>query len=460
MGAVDSSTLPLALTFLGATGTVTGSKYLLDTGRVQVLLDCGLFQGFKQLRLRNWQELPISTRALDAVVLTHAHIDHSGYLPVLARAGYRGAVYCTPSTAALCRILLPDAGRLQELDAEYANKKGYSRHHPALPLYTADDATRALELLRPVEFDERFALPGGLHATFTRAGHILGAASVCVEASGSRVLFSGDLGRSEDLLMNPPAPRPDAETVVMESTYGDRLHDQVDPTNALGEAIGRTIARGGTVLIPAFSVGRTQAILVLLHRLRAAGRLPNVPLYVDSPMAIAVTELYARRARDHRLDRATFEPAFAAAEYARETEDSKAIDRREQPSIVISASGMATGGRIVHHLKRFAPQHENMIVLAGYQAAGTRGAALAAGASQLKIHGEYVPVRAEVALLESLSAHADQRELLAWLGSGAPPRQIFLVHGEPAAADTLRVKIREQLGWESVVPDYRDTVHL
>ncbi len=452
--------LPLALTFLGATGTVTGSKHLLDNGRVQVLVDCGLFQGFKQLRLRNWQELPISSRALDAVVLTHAHIDHSGYLPVLARSGYRGAVYCTPATAALCRILLPDAARLQELDAEYANKKGYSRHHPALPLYTADDAMGALELLRPVEFGERFKLPGGLHATFTRAGHILGAASVCVEVDETRVLFSGDLGRSEDLLMDPPQARPDADVVVMESTYGDRLHDPTDPARALGEAVARTIARGGTVLIPAFSVGRTQAILVLLDRLRAAGRLPKVPIYVDSPMAIAVTELYARHAEDHHLDRATLAAAFGSAEYTRESEASRAIDRREEPSIVISASGMATGGRVVHHLKRFAPQHENTIVLVGYQAAGTRGAALAAGASQLKIHGEYVPVRAEVAILESLSAHADQRELLAWLGAGARPRQIFLVHGEPAAADTLRLKIREQLGWDSIVPDYRDTAQL
>ena len=451
---------PLSLTFLGATGTVTGSKYLLDDGRVQVLVDCGLFQGFKQLRLRNWETLPVTVRALDAVVLTHAHVDHSGYLPVLARAGYRGAVYCTPSTAALCRILLPDAGRLQELDAQYANKKGYSRHHPALPLYTSEDATRALELLRPVEFGERFKLPGGQYATFTRAGHILGAASVCVEADGSRVLFSGDLGRNEDLLMDPPETRPDADVVVMESTYGDRLHADIDPAQALGDAIGRTIARGGTVLIPAFSVGRTQAILVLLHRLRAAGRLPVVPIYVDSPMAIAVTELYARRAGDHRLDPATLEAAFSAAEYTRESEASKAIDRREGPSIVIAASGMATGGRIVHHLKRFAPQHENMIVLAGYQAAGTRGAALAAGTSQLKIHGQYVPVRAEVAHIDSMSAHADQRELLAWLGKGARPRQLFLVHGEPAAADNLRLKIHEQLGWESVIPEYRDTVLL
>jgi metallo-beta-lactamase family protein len=449
---------PLSLTFLGATGTVTGSKFLLDDGRVQVLIDCGLFQGFKQLRLRNWQPLPLAASAIDAVVLTHAHIDHSGHLPVLARAGYRGAVYCTPSTAALCRLLLPDAARLLELDAAYANHKGYSKHRPALPLYTVADAEQALELLQPVDFGERFALPGGRRASFTRAGHILGAASVCVEAHGLRVLFSGDLGRGGDILMDPPEPRPDADVVVMESTYGDRLHDPVDPTDALGDAVRRTAARGGTVLIPAFSVGRTQALLVLLHRLRAAGRIPEIPIHIDSPMAIAATGLYARHAADHRLDPATCAAAFALPRYAREVGESQALDRPAGPQIVISASGMATGGRVVHHLKRFAPGPEHLILLAGYQAAGTRGAALAAGAKEIKIHGRYVPVRAEVAALASLSAHADQRELLAWLAAGPRPRRLFLVHGEPGPADALRLAIRERLGWDAEVPDYRDTV--
>lgn len=454
------SDTPLSLTFLGATGTVTGSKYLLDDGRTQVLVDCGLFQGFKQLRLRNWQALPLPARSLDAIVLTHAHIDHSGYLPLLARTGYRGAVYCTPSTAALCRILLPDAGRLQEHDAEYANKKGYSKHHPALPLYTEADAVRALELLRPVEFGERFKLPGGQHASFRRAGHILGAASLCVEADGRRVLFSGDLGRSEDVMMAPPEPRAEADVVVMESTYGDRLHDPGDPAQALGEVVRRTAARGGTVLIPAFSVGRTQALLVLLHRLREAGEIPRVPILVDSPMAITTTELYERRSQDHRLDPAVCSAAFACAGYAREVEESKAIDRREDPLVVISASGMATGGRVVHHLKHFAPNPANTILLAGFQAAGTRGAALAGGAAAIKIHGQYVPVRAEVARIDSLSAHADQRELLAWLGAGPRPREIYLVHGEPEARDALRLKISEQLGWECNIPDYRETASL
>jgi len=457
---VMSMAKPLTLSFLGATGTVTGSKHLLDDGRVQILVDCGLFQGYKQLRLRNWQELPLPARALDAILLTHAHVDHSGYLPVLARAGYRGAVYCTPATAALCDILLPDAAHLQELDAGYANRHGFSRHRPALPLYTAADARCALELLRPVEFGERFALPGGLHARFTRAGHILGAACVTVEGGGQTVLFSGDLGRDHDEIMAPPEPRPPADVVVMEATYGDRLHDLTDPADGLGEAIRRTVARGGKVLIPAFSVGRTQALLVLLHRLRVAGRIPEVPIVVDSPMATSVTGLYARHPRDHRLDAATCREAFDGARYTRDVTASQEIDRRGGPCVVISASGMATGGRVVHHLKSFAPDPANMILLVGFQAGGTRGAALAAGATQIKIHGQFVPVRAEVARLDNLSAHADQRELIAWLGAGPRPRQIFLVHGEPAGLDALRVAIREQLGWEATVPDYRDTADL
>jgi metallo-beta-lactamase family protein len=448
------------LTFLGAAGTVTGSKHLVDVGRAQILVDCGLFQGFKPLRLRNWAPLPLQLRELDAVLLTHAHIDHSGYLPILARDGFRGAVYCTHATAALCRLLLPDAAHLQELDATYANRKGYSRHHPALPLYTAEDAERALGLLRVVDFDERFTLPGGLHATFTRAGHILGAASVCVETGGARVLFSGDLGRDDDVLMARPARRPDADVVVMESTYGDRLHPAQDAAEALAEVITRTVSRGGSVIVPAFAVGRTQALLVLLQRLREAGKIPCVPVVIDSPMAIATTEIYMRHAHDHRLTASECEAAFSMPIYVRDAEGSKALDRDDEPKILLSASGMATGGRVVHHLKHFAPDPRHTILLAGYQAGGTRGAALAGGAKQIKIHGQYVPVHAEVAQLDSLSAHADQRELLAWLAAGARPRQVYLVHGELASADALRLRIDETLGWTCEVPMHRDTVAL
>lgn len=449
-----------SLTFLGATGTVTGSKHLIDTGGAQVLVDCGLFQGFKALRLRNWQPLPLPVRHLDAVVLTHAHLDHSGYLPRLAHEGFRGPVYCTKSTATLCRLLLPDAAYLQELDAEYANRRGFSKHHPALPLFTQEDAERALSLLREVDFGDRTGLPGGLHATLTRAGHLLGAGSVRVEVGDQRVLFSGDLGRDDDILMDPPEPRPDADIVVLESTYGDRRHPAEDPDEALAAVIRRTVARGGSVIVPAFAVGRIQALLVILDRLARSGKIPDVPIFVDSPMASAATEIYQRRARDHRLERAVWEPAFARPTYVQSVDDSKAIDRRSDPIILLSASGMATGGRVVHHLKRFAQEAEHTILFAGFQAAGTRGAALVAGAPQIKIHGGYVPVRAEVVQLEALSAHADQAELVAWLGRGNKPRRIFLVHGEPQAADALRLKIQEELGWTAEVPDYRDVVEL
>lgn len=449
-----------SLTFLGATGTVTGSKHLLDTGDAQVLVDCGLFQGFKALRLRNWQHLPLPVRQLDAVVLTHAHLDHSGYLPRLVHEGFRGPVYCTRSTAALCRLLLPDAAYLQELDAEYANRRGFSRHHPALPLFTQEDATRALSLLREVDFGDRVDLPGHMRATMSRAGHLLGAASIRVEVGGRSLVFSGDLGRDDDILMDPPEPRPDADIVVLESTYGDRLHPAGDPDEALAAVIRRTVERGGSVVVPAFAVGRIQALLVILERLVSSGRIPDVPIFLDSPMASAATEIYQRRARDHRLDHATCAAAFARPTYVQSVDDSKALDRRREPMILLSASGMATGGRVVHHLKQFAPDANNTILFAGFQAAGTRGAALVGGAREIKIHGAYVPVRAEVVQLDTLSAHADQTELIAWLGKGKRPERIFLVHGEPQATDTLRLKIQEQLGWTAEVPDYRDSIAL
>ena len=451
----------LTLTFLGGTGTVTGSKYLLDDGRSQLLVDCGLFQGFKQLRLRNWAPLPLAPAALEAVVLTHAHLDHSGALPLLVRGGFRGRVYCTRSTAALCKILLPDSGHLQELDAEYANRKGFSKHHPALPLYTVEDAERALHRLRPVDFGEPFDLPGGFEARFTRAGHILGAASVRLARDGlPSVVFSGDLGRDHDLMMRPPEPRPAADYVVLESTYGDRRHGDGDPGDVLADVVRRTVARGGTVLIPAFAVGRTQALLVLQHRLRERGKIPDVPVFIDSPMAIAATELYEDGGRDHRLSPETARSAMRIATCVETADASKALDRRDAPAILLSASGMATGGRVVHHLKHLLPDPRHTVLLAGFQAAGTRGAALVAGAPQIKIHGQYIPVRAEVVHLDLLSAHADRDELLAWLASGPPPRRVFITHGEPAAADALRHAIEERLRWPCAVPDYRDSLDL
>ena len=448
----------LELTFLGANGTVTGSKHLLTAGRSRVLVDCGLFQGYKQLRLRNWSDPPV--REPDAIVLTHAHLDHSGYLPRMVRAGFRGPVYCTSATAGLCGLLLPDSAFLQEQDAAFANKKGFSKHQPAEPLYTVDDAEAALELLRIVDFGVRFDLPGGLTGSFTRAGHILGAGSLLVDDGARKVLFSGDIGREQDLMMAPPQPRPQADVVVMESTYGGRQHDGDDPAEALVAVIKRAVARGGSVIIPAFAVGRTQALLLLLYQLRRANKLPDVPIFVDSPMAIAATGLYAAHPADHRLNPELCAAAFAVAEYVRDAEGSKKLDQRGEPAIIISAAGMATGGRVVHHLKRYAPDPNSAIVLAGFQAGGTRGAALADGVDKLKIHGRYVPVNAEVVQLDMLSAHADQDELLGWLEHGDAPRCTFLVHGEPAASDALRHDIEEQLRWNVRVPDYRETVDI
>jgi len=448
----------LELTFLGGTGSITGARYLLDSRECGVLVDCGLYKGFKNLRRRNHSPLP--TRRLDAIVLTHAHLDHSGHLPRVVRDGYRGPIYCTPGTAALCGLLLPDSAATQLHDAAFANKKGYGKHHPAEPLYTAEDVARTLDMLRPVEFGERFGLPDGLHGKFTRSGHILGAASLCVDDGARRVLFSGDLGREQDIMMAPPEPRPPADVVVLESTYGGRQHDGDDPAEVVADLIRRTAARGGTVLIPAFAVGRTQALLVLLYQLRRARKIPEIPIFVDSPMATSTIDIHAAHAKDHRLSRETCEAAFAIAEYVRDVDASHALDKRSEPAIIIASAGMATSGRILHHLKRFAPDPNSAILLAGQLASGTRGGALAAGADTLKIHGRHVQVSAEVAHLDMLSAHADQEELLGWLEHGDAPRHTYLVHGEPSASDALRHTIEEQLRWPVSVPDYRDTIDI
>lgn len=451
----------MRLRFLGAAGCVTGSRTLVEHEGRRVLVDAGLFQGVKALRLRNWQPLEVDAASLDAVVLTHAHLDHSGFLPRLVRLGFRGAVHCTGPTRDLCGVLLPDSARLMVEEAAHANRHGWSRHHPALPLFDEDDARRALERLQAQPFERDFAPVPGLQARFTRAGHILGAASVRLEAGGRSVLFSGDLGRSDDLLLPAPAAPPASDTVVVESTYGDRRHPEGDPLDALADAVARTAARGGLVLVPAFAVARAQALLLGLARLKSAHRIPDLPVFLDSPMAAGVTDLYRRWHAEHRIDEAECASLGRVATVVDSVEASKRLNDQRFPAVIVAGSGMATGGRIVFHLAAHAGDPRNTVLLAGFQAPGTRGAALAAGARTLRIHGRDIAVRAEVVQLEGLSAHADAEGLIAWLAAlPRPPRRVLVNHGEPVAADALRQAIERRLGWPAEVAGEREAVEV
>lgn len=451
----------MKLTFLGGAGTVTGSKYLLEAKGRRMLVDCGLFQGYKQLRLKNWAAPPFNPREVDAVVLTHAHIDHSGYVPLLVKRGFHRKVYCTPATLELCRIMLPDSGFLQEEEAKFANRHGYSRHSPALPLYTMEDAEASLEFFHTQKPGGVFVPAPGVEASFTHAGHILGASSVQVKAGDATILFSGDIGRAHDPLMKAPEPPPASDYLVVESTYGDRVHPPNDIEGELGPILRTACARGATIVMPSFAVGRAQLLLLLIARLKAKGAIPDAPVYLDSPMAIDVTELYRVFTAEHRL---SWEEAAAMGRmvrFVRTVDESKALDQREGPQIIVSASGMATGGRVIHHLKVFAPDPKNLILLAGFQAGGTRGAALAGGARSVRIHGQDVPVNAQVIQLNSMSAHADSNELIAWMKQmPRPPKETFVTHGEPVSSDALRVRIERELGWKASVPEYRDAVEL
>lgn len=443
----------LSLTSLGGAGTVTGSKHLLRHGDTKLLIDCGLFQGLKNLRELNWEPLPLDPGSLDGVILTHAHLDHSGYLPRLVRDGYRGPIYASAATCDVAALILRDSAQLQEKDAEYANRKGFSRHAVAEPLYRSRDADRAIAALWPTPLHQPYALPGDASLLLRRAGHILGAASAQIDIGGRRIVFSGDLGRYDDPVLHDPESAPTADYIVIESTYGDRVHEDADPIAMLGDIIERTARRGGTVVIPAFAVGRAQSLIYYLWRLREVGRLRNIPAYLDSPMAASATQLLHTHASEHKLKNSEYEAACQAIAYVQDVEESKQLSANRYPKVIIAASGMATGGRVLHHIAAFAPDHRNTILFSGFQAAGTRGRKLLNGDREVKIHGHWVPVKAEIAELPMLSAHADSNELMRWLsGFQQAPKRVFIVHGEAGAADALRVRIERELGWHACVP--------
>lgn len=453
-GSAAPAPAPATLTFLGAAGTVTGSKHLLEAGPARLLLDCGLFQGLKDLRERNWAAPPVDPSRLSAVLLSHAHIDHSGYLPRLCRDGFRGPVFCTPGTADLLRVMLPDAAHLQEEEADFANRHGTSRHRPALPLFTVDDAERALARLEPVAFDTPFAPAPGVQARFVNAGHILGAAFVECRLGGRLVVFSGDLGRYGVPIMRDPDPAREADVLLVESTYGDRLHAPDEQSETLAAAVRRAAAQGGWLLIPAFAVGRSQEILYDLRALEEAGRIPALPVYLDSPMAIQATAAYAGHPEEHDADLSRLialgKRPFCPRRFrlSRTVEDSKRLNDLAGPGIIIAGSGMATGGRILHHLRRLLPLESTTVLFVGYQAAGTRGRLLREGAREVKMLGEMVPVRARIMASDAYSAHADRGEILRWLeGFARPPRMTWVVHGEPEAAQALERAIAVELGW-------------
>lgn len=448
-----SDNRPARLRFLGGARTVTGSKYLLSFHSKQVLVDCGQFQGLKELRLKNWDRFPIDPKSIDALILTHAHIDHSGLIPKLIKEGFRGKIFCTPATLALCRILLPDAGHLQEEEANFLARKKLSKHDPPLPLFTKAEAETALEYFVAKDFDQDFEVATGISVRFRYAGHILGAASAIVRVGNSTVAFSGDVGRLNDPILRDPAPLPSVDYLVVESTYGNRRHKSFDPLLELEEVVKEAAKKGGVILIPAFAVGRAQTLMYFLSVLKRMDRIPNIPMYLNSPMATSAQHVFHEFRALHKLSEQECDDTCAVVHYVKSVEESKALNLKKGPMLIISASGMATGGRVLHHLKAFAPDPRSTIVLAGYQAVGSRGRALRDGAKEVKIHGGLVPIRAEVRSLENLSAHADFEEILEWLGKSEPrPKKAFVTHGEVEAAEAMKQHIVDKFGWNCVVP--------
>ncbi|HEY4949707.1 MAG TPA: MBL fold metallo-hydrolase [Candidatus Acidoferrales bacterium] len=460
------------ITFLGAAGTVTGSKYLIEAGGKRLLVDCGLFQGSKELQQRNWNPLTVDPATIDWVLLTHAHIDHTGYLPRLVAAGYRGLAYADAATHELCNLLLPDSARLQEEDALFAERKGYSSHKQPLPLYTVAQAQQALARFQEIPREDAFTIGPEFSVRTHDAGHILGSTwlelTITENSKKTLVVFSGDIGRYDQPILNDPEAPSRADFLLCESTYGDREHGTASVSDELADMINRVAKRGGVVVIPSFAVGRTQTLMYYLRELDDAQRIPKLPVYVDSPMAISVTDIYARHHEDHDLDFTKLEQQgdrdplnLHDVHMTRTVEDSKAINNVTSPCIIISASGMATGGRVLHHLAKRLPDSRSAVLLVGYQAAATLGRALQDGAQFVRIHGQEVPVRAEIVVLDQLSAHAGRSELLRWLsGFTSPPRQTFLVHGEPSGLEGLRAGIASRFHWPVIVPAYLQSFDL
>jgi metallo-beta-lactamase family protein len=445
--------------FWGATETVTGSKTLVTHENKSVLIDCGLFQGYKKLRLKNWEALPFKPQDLEAVICTHAHLDHSGALPLLTQQGFKGKIYCTPGTAELLKVLLFDSAKIQEEDARYANKKGFSKHKPAKPLYTGDDVEEVMKRIQVIPFFKETEIINGLKVQLYPAGHIIGSSVVVLDDGRHRICFSGDLGRLSDDVMNPPHPLPDCDSLVLESTYGNRVHSREHPEKELAKMILETFDRGGEVLVPAFAVGRTQKVIYHIITLMNHGIIPKVPVYMDSPMGINASEIFCHYHKEHHLSSQSCELIFDKTILARSQQESMNIATTRNPKIVISSSGMATGGRVLHHLKRVLVDKRNSVIFTGFQAGGTRGAKLVAGEPTVKIHGDFIPVNASIHNVDSMSAHADSSELIAWVSAAkSKPKTIFLNHGEPSALESLRDKITQHFpNIKTIIPSEGST---
>jgi metallo-beta-lactamase family protein len=449
----------MKLTFLGAAGTVTGSKYLLHFNEKNILVDCGLYQGHKEFRLRNWAKFPIDPSKIDAVIITHAHIDHSGYLPLLVKNGYTGKIYCTHGTKDLCSILLPDSGHIAEEDAKRANKYNQSKHKPALPLYTLDDALHSLRQFVPMPFDKTHELFPDFSFELVPAGHIIGASIVKIYYEKKVLTFTGDLGRPHDQIMKPPAIVHETDYLVTESTYGNRQHEDSDPQEQLTTIINETIARGGSIIIPAFSVGRTQSLLYHLYMIKKAKKIADIPVYLDSPMAQDASDLLNQHILQQKISGQLWKEICRSVKYVSSVDESKALDTDMTPKIILSASGMAEGGRILHHLKTYLRDARHTILFTGYQDGGTRGDRLLRGDSEIKIYGEMVPAIAQIKIMENMSAHADYKEILGWMSHfSKAPKKIFITHGTPESAASLKEKIEARFRWKCLIPDYMQSV--